>query len=176
MGKKEPEKHKKSVKDKRKRKKKRSSSSSSSNSSSSSSVSLSSIDEETKKKLKAKLKKLLKKEKKKRKEKRTLKKLLKEKVRSEVSNCKRQIEKPKKSEVVCEKYKAFTPITKEEWEKLQNTFKHVYDEETGRTRLVRGTGEIVEECVSREQHLSINKQATRGDGEYFQKKLYQSMK
>lgn len=43
-------------------------------------------------------------------------------------------------------------------------------------RLVKGTGEIVEECVSRERHLAINKQATRGDGEYFQKKLLQQLK
>ena len=38
-------------------------------------------------------------------------------------------------------------------------------------RLIKGTGEIVEECVSKKRHIAINKQATKGDGEYFQKQL-----
>ena len=33
-----------------------------------------------------------------------------------------------------------------------------YDEDTGRVRLVKGTGEILEECVSRERQQAINKQ------------------
>lgn len=154
--------------DRHKKKKKHRSSSSDSSSSSS-------IDEEIKKKLKKKLKKL----KKKKKEKKALKKLAKEKLREEVQKEKKE---PKKKSVevgtsydvnvdLMEKSKALAPMTKEEWEKQQNTLRRVYDEETGRTRLIKGTGEIVEECVSRDRHLAINKQATRGDGEYFQKVL-----
>ena len=37
-------------------------------------------------------------------------------------------------------------------------FKRVYDEDTGRVRLVKGSGEILEECVSRERQQAINKQ------------------
>ena len=36
----------------------------------------------------------------------------------------------------------------------------VYDEDTGRVRLVKGSGEILEECVSRERQQNINKQVT----------------
>lgn len=38
-------------------------------------------------------------------------------------------------------------------------------------RLIKGDGEILEEIVSRERHKEINKQATKGDGEYFQAHL-----
>ena len=34
----------------------------------------------------------------------------------------------------------------------------VFDEDTGRMRLVKGTGEILEECVSRDRQQAINKQ------------------
>ena len=34
----------------------------------------------------------------------------------------------------------------------------VFDEDTGRMRLVKGTGEILEECVSRERQQAINRQ------------------
>ena len=44
----------------------------------------------------------------------------------------------------------------------------MYDEDTGRTRLVKGDGEILEECVSASRHKEINKQATEGDGQSFQ--------
>lgn len=36
-------------------------------------------------------------------------------------------------------------------------------------RLIRGDGEILEEIVSKQQHELINRQATIGDGTYFQK-------
>lgn len=63
------------------------------------------------------------------------------------------------------------PMTKEEWEKQQSVVRRVLDPETGRTRLVKGDGEILEEIVSRERHKEINKQATQGDGLFFQRKL-----
>uniref|UniRef100_A0A665W5X2 ADP-ribosylation factor-like protein 6-interacting protein 4 n=1 Tax=Echeneis naucrates TaxID=173247 RepID=A0A665W5X2_ECHNA len=63
------------------------------------------------------------------------------------------------------------PLTKEEYEARQSVIRKVVDPETGRTRLVRGEGEIIEEIVSREKHKEINKQATKGDGNAFQRKL-----
>ncbi|KAI0235262.1 hypothetical protein LSAT2_014241 [Lamellibrachia satsuma] len=62
------------------------------------------------------------------------------------------------------------PMTKEEWEKKQSEVCRVYDPETGRNRLVRGEGEIIEEIVSRDRHKEINKLATRGDGMFYQLK------
>ena len=47
----------------------------------------------------------------------------------------------------------------------------VYDEDTGRTRLVKGDGEILEECVSQFRHKEINKAATEADGNSFQSSL-----
>ncbi|XP_051975102.1 ADP-ribosylation factor-like protein 6-interacting protein 4 isoform X2 [Xyrauchen texanus] len=63
------------------------------------------------------------------------------------------------------------PMTKEEYEARQSVIRRVYDSETGRTRLIRGDGEILEEIVSQERHKEINKQATKGDGDAFQKRL-----
>ena len=59
------------------------------------------------------------------------------------------------------------PMTREEYEKQQNTVREVYDPESGRYRLIRGTGEIIERIVSRSDHERINKLATRGDGMSF---------
>ncbi|XP_052822301.1 ADP-ribosylation factor-like protein 6-interacting protein 4 isoform X2 [Octopus bimaculoides] len=63
------------------------------------------------------------------------------------------------------------PMTKEEWEKQQSVIRRVYDPTTGRNRLVKGDGEILEEIVSKERHQQINKQATIGDGLYYQSKM-----
>lgn len=63
------------------------------------------------------------------------------------------------------------PLTKEEYEARQSVIRRVLDPETGRTRLIRGDGEILEEIVSKERHKDINKQSTRGDGDAFQKRL-----
>ena len=60
-----------------------------------------------------------------------------------------------------------TPMRPEEYTAQQNTVREVVDPIDGRVRLVRGTGEIIERIVSRDQHLSINKQATRGDASYY---------
>lgn len=63
------------------------------------------------------------------------------------------------------------PMTKEEWEAKQNVVRRVYDEDTGRSRLVKGYGEILEECVSRDRQMEINKAATKQDGQSFMKDL-----
>jgi Nuclear RNA-splicing-associated protein len=56
------------------------------------------------------------------------------------------------------------PMTREQYEAERSVVRQVYDAETGRVRLVRGTGEIIEQIVSRDDHLRINRTATRGDG------------
>lgn len=63
------------------------------------------------------------------------------------------------------------PLTKEEYEARQSVIRRVLDPATGRTRLVRGDGEILEEIVSKEKHKEINKQATKGDGNAFSKRM-----
>ncbi|XP_077566328.1 ADP-ribosylation factor-like protein 6-interacting protein 4 [Stigmatopora nigra] len=63
------------------------------------------------------------------------------------------------------------PLTKEEYDARQSVIRRVLDPQTGRTRLVRGEGEIIEEIVSKEKHKDINKQAMRVDGGTFQRTL-----
>lgn len=75
-----------------------------------------------------------------------------------------------------DKSKAMAPMTKEQWEKQQSSVRRVYDESTGRWRLIKGTGEVIEEIVSRDRHKLINQQATRGDGEFFQANLLANQK
>lgn len=60
--------------------------------------------------------------------------------------------------------RSMAPMTKEEYEKQQSTIREVYDPQSGRYRLVRGTGEIIERIVSRNDHQRINQIATRNDG------------
>ncbi|KAF7396425.1 hypothetical protein HZH66_007287 [Vespula vulgaris] len=154
-----------------------SSSSSSSSSTSSSSSSDSSEDERKRKKQKKKakrVKKNVKKHRKKRKLKKNSKKKLKKS--SAIESKKRTSEKSKDtvteiSPEMSERAKLMAPITKEEWEKKQSIIRRVYDEETGRYRLIKGDGEVIEEIVSRERHKEINRQATKGDGDYFQARL-----
>jgi len=67
-------------------------------------------------------------------------------------------------------YKANAPETPEEYQARQSQIRRVSDPETGRTRLIKGDGEILEEIVTRDRHKEINRQATKGDGEYFQTK------
>lgn len=68
------------------------------------------------------------------------------------------------------------PMSREEYEALRNTVREIYDEQTGRYRLVRGTGEIIERIVSRQDHQSINRQATYGDGQSFARQVYRQAK
>jgi hypothetical protein len=63
--------------------------------------------------------------------------------------------------------KAMVPMTREEYEKQQSIVREVYDPESGRMRLIRGTGEVIERIVTRDQHASINRRATTGDGVSF---------
>jgi hypothetical protein len=60
------------------------------------------------------------------------------------------------------------PMTKAEWEKQQSVIRRVHDPKTGRDRLIKGDGEILEEIVTKDRHKEINKRATLGDGLYYQ--------
>jgi Nuclear RNA-splicing-associated protein len=64
------------------------------------------------------------------------------------------------------------PMTREQYEVQQSQIKEVYDPLSGRTRLVRGDGEIIERIVSRQTHQQINQQATRGDGSAFARSIF----
>lgn len=66
------------------------------------------------------------------------------------------------------------PMSREEYQAQQSTIREIYDEQTGRYRLVRGTGEIIESLVSRSQHETINQQATRGDGASFSRDIFRA--
>nr|XP_020458216.1 ADP-ribosylation factor-like protein 6-interacting protein 4 [Monopterus albus] len=178
------------VKTQKKKRKRSSSSSSSSTNSSSSSSSSSSSDEKTKrkkskakkkklKKKKAKLKKQMKKEKKKKEKQKKKAEVLpsagpaeKRLSHLEVWNEEGAVELgPVMTDEQKARLSTKRPLTKEEYEARQSVIRKVVDPETGRTRLVRGEGEIIEEIVSREKHKDINKQATKGDGNAFQRKL-----
>jgi Nuclear RNA-splicing-associated protein len=68
------------------------------------------------------------------------------------------------------------PMTMEAWERQQAQVRHVYDEESGRYRLVKGSGEIVERIVSKTDHAAINQTATRGDGSSFARSILARVK
>ena len=70
--------------------------------------------------------------------------------------------------------KALAPMSREEFEKQQSTIREVYDEQSGRIRLMRGTGEIIERIVSATEHASINRQATKGDGISFARDIFRA--
>ncbi|XP_066923230.1 ADP-ribosylation factor-like protein 6-interacting protein 4 [Clytia hemisphaerica] len=55
------------------------------------------------------------------------------------------------------KKRTMVPMTKEEYEKQQSVVRRVYDPETGRNRLIKGDGEVLEEIVSKARHKEINK-------------------
>jgi len=135
---------------KRKKKKKKVSSSSDSDSDSS--------EEEAKKK-----KKKIKKDKKKKKKKPI------EDCEAELRASIAEVEEERKRREEERKKKA--PMTKEEWEKKQSVVRREFDEDTGRVRLIKGDGEVLEECVSRERQQEINWAATRADGASFQRDL-----
>ncbi|XP_075975960.1 ADP-ribosylation factor-like protein 6-interacting protein 4 isoform X2 [Anticarsia gemmatalis] len=157
---------------KEKSKKRRKSSSESSSSSSS--------DSSREKKKLRKLKKKLKKEQKKtekalKKKIKEDKKKLKKKHRSKSTSQSRDdnaaAEENASADIpleLMEKSKAMAPMTKEEWEKRQSVVRKVLDEESGRYRLIKGDGEVLEEIVSRDRHKQINRQATHADGAFFQ--------
>ena len=53
--------------------------------------------------------------------------------------------------------RSLIPMSREEYEQKRNTIRRVMDPETGRSRLIRGEGEVLEEIVSRDRHKEINK-------------------
>ncbi|KAI7867206.1 nuclear RNA-splicing-associated protein-domain-containing protein [Spinellus fusiger] len=63
---------------------------------------------------------------------------------------------------------AITPKTKAVYDKERSVIRSVYDPQTGRTRRVRATGEVLETIVTRDQHYQINKTAKQGDGVFYQ--------
>jgi hypothetical protein len=66
------------------------------------------------------------------------------------------------------------PMSREEYAAEQSQIREVYDPDSGRVRLVRGRGEIIERIVTKEMHQSINQQATRCDGTHFSKTVFQA--
>jgi len=63
------------------------------------------------------------------------------------------------------------PMTKQEYDKKQSVIREVYDPQTGRIRMIKGDGEILESIVTKLQHQAINQTATRMDGINFQKTM-----
>lgn len=61
--------------------------------------------------------------------------------------------------------------TPAEYAAQQSVLRKELDPETGRVRLVKGTGEIIEEIVSKSRQQEINREATRADGASFQRGL-----
>jgi hypothetical protein len=56
------------------------------------------------------------------------------------------------------------PMTQSEYLEMQSIVREVIDPNTGRVRTMRGTGEVIERIVSREEHARLNRYATSGDG------------
>jgi hypothetical protein len=79
---------------------------------------------------------------------------------------------PQVKHEVSQRAKSMVPMTREQYEAQKSVIREVYDEETRRTRLVRGTGEIIERIVSRSDHELINQQATRGDGSSYTRHIF----
>ena len=72
--------------------------------------------------------------------------------------------------------KGMVPMTKEEYDKMQSVVRRVYDPDTGRMRLVKGSGEIIEEIVTRNRHADINRASTQGDGATYMQNLLSQIK
>ena len=69
------------------------------------------------------------------------------------------------------KRNCMAPMTKEAYDVQQSVVREVYDPSTGRTRLIRGSGEVIEKIVRKDEHFQINKMATFGDGMSFSRDL-----
>ena len=67
-------------------------------------------------------------------------------------------------------------MTQQQYLALQSQVREVVDPQTGRTRLVRGTGEIIERLVSRDEHSRLNKSATLGDGSGYAQDIMAAVK
>jgi hypothetical protein len=55
------------------------------------------------------------------------------------------------------------PMTQSKYLEMQSIVREVIDP-NGRVRTMRGTGEVIERIVSREEHARLNWYATSGDG------------
>jgi hypothetical protein len=65
------------------------------------------------------------------------------------------------------------PMSKIEYDKQQSQIREVYDPLSGRTRLIKGSGEVIERIVSNyQEHRQINSLATSGDGYAYTKSIY----
>jgi len=73
------------------------------------------------------------------------------------------------------KRRMMIPMSREDYEAQQSVVREVYDEESGRYRLVRGNGEIIERIVSRSDHQRINQTATQGDGSSFSDHVFAAL-
>jgi Nuclear RNA-splicing-associated protein len=71
------------------------------------------------------------------------------------------------------KSRVLAPMSKAQHEAEQSKIREVYDEESGRYRLVRGSGEVIERIVSQADHARINQAATRGDGASYARSIFQ---
>ncbi|KAJ3113364.1 ADP-ribosylation factor-like protein 6-interacting protein 4 [Phlyctochytrium bullatum] len=67
------------------------------------------------------------------------------------------------------------PQRYEEYQEEMSTLRHVRDPFTGRVRLVKGNGEILEEIVTEEEQKSIRRLATKEDAEAYQNALYNQL-
>ena len=76
------------------------------------------------------------------------------------------------AEEKAKKARSMVPMSREQYEAEQSVIREVYDEESGRYRLVRGSGEIIERIVSQGEHSRINQTATRGDGASFARNIF----
>ncbi|KAL1922476.1 uncharacterized protein VTP21DRAFT_10015 [Calcarisporiella thermophila] len=68
------------------------------------------------------------------------------------------------------------PQTKEQYEKEMSVVREVFDPLSGRMRLIKGSGEVIERPVSRAEQTRIRKMATEWDGMLFQSSLLQQNK
>jgi hypothetical protein len=71
-----------------------------------------------------------------------------------------------------EKARRMAPLRPSDYQASQDVIRRVYDPLSGRTRLVKGTGEILEEMVTRDRHMEINKLSTKGDGTSYSHLLF----
>lgn len=65
--------------------------------------------------------------------------------------------------------KVRAPESREDYEARQSQVKRVFDADTGRTRLIKGDGEVIEEIVSKQRHDEINRQATAAEGSNYER-------
>lgn len=72
--------------------------------------------------------------------------------------------------------KSHAPETPDEYQKRQSRIRREVDPSTGRVRLIKGDGEVLEEIVSKERHKAINREATQGDGAFFQENTLGKLK